>query len=308
MALPPDYDYPERDTVRVATWNLEHFVDGHDNPYIRADREDDPPATMDARVDRVVKALRRMDADLVVLQEVESEAFLQTIAREQLADLGYRFATSTESPSWYMNVVLLSRYPLGVVRNYADVVTPIAGQKADNGAPAAQSLTNHRLWMADVRLGPRQTWTLAGAHLKAGRSAEDRAWRVGQIRFLHTEAARLLADRPDAPLLVAGDLNALADSPELRLLLNTPDRPAPDSLTAADTPRRARFTDPLAGRPTHTHPSDAPARQLDYLLPNTALADRLVDGSMHVAQPLSPDSMAATSDHLPVVGSFLRSP
>jgi len=52
--------------------------------------------------------------------------------------------------------------------------------------------------------------------------------------------------------------------------------------------------------------ADAPSRQLDYLLPNTTLATRLVDGSMHVAQPLPPDSMAATSDHLPVAASFVR--
>jgi len=307
MTLPPDYDYPDDDTVRVATWNLEHFVDGHDNPYIDAGRENQPSDTLQRRIDRVASALKRMDADLVVLQEAESEAFLQHISRNRLADLGYRFATSTESPTWYMNVVLLSRYPLGVVRNYADVITPIEGQRADNGEPDAQSLTNHRLWMATVRIGPDETWSVVGAHLKAGRSAEDRGWRIGQIRFLHTELARLTANRPDAPVLVAGDLNALADSPELRFLLNNPERPAPDSLQPGDTPRRVQLTDPLAGRPTPTHPSDDPTRQLDYLLPNTALADRLVTGSVRVARPLSPDSMAATSDHLPVVGAFHRS-
>ena len=306
MALPSDYDYPTDDTVRVATWNLEHFVDDHNNPYIDAGRENEPGSTMNGRIDRVAKALKTMDADLVVLQEAESEAFLNQISREQLSDMGYRFATSTESPSWYMNVVLLSRYPLGVVRNYSDVVTPIAGQRAENGEPAAQSLTNHRLWMADVRLGPGATWTLVGAHLKAGRSAEDQGWRTGEIRFLHTELARLVEDRPDANVLVAGDLNALADSPELHLLLNNPDRPAPDSLTTGDTPRRVQFTDPLAGQPTYTHPSDDPSRQLDYLLPNTTLADHLVDGSMRVAQPLPPDSMTATSDHLPVTATFIR--
>lgn len=204
-------------------------------------------------------------------------------------------------------VGLLSRCPLGVVRNYADVVTPIEGQRADNGEPAAQSLTNHRLWMADVRMGREETWSVVGAHLKAGRDARDRGWRIGQIRFLHTELARLTAARPGAPVLVAGDLNTLADSPELRFLLNDPERPAPDSLRTDAAPRRVQFTDPLAGRPTPTHPSDDPSRQLDYLLPNTALADRLVEGSVRVARPLSPDSMAATSDHLPVVGTFRRS-
>jgi endonuclease/exonuclease/phosphatase family metal-dependent hydrolase len=206
-----------------------------------------------------------------------------------------------------MNVVLLSRYPLGVVRDYADVATPIVGQHTDTGEPAAQSLTNHRLWMADVRVAPDRMWTVVGAHLKAGRSAEDRGWRIGQIRFLHTELARLLQDRPTARVLVAGDLNSRARSPELRLLLNTPDRPAPDSLKSDAVPRRVEFSDPMADRLTPTHPSDNPERQLDYVLPNTALADRLVEGSARVARPLSPDSMAATSDHLPVTASFLLS-
>ena len=307
MVLPPDYDYPDDDTVKVVTWNLEHFVDGHDNPYIEADQENAPSPEMADRARQAARALRQIDADLVVLQETESEAFVQQLSEEHLGNMGYRFATSVESPSWYMNVVLLSRYPLGVVRDYADVVTPIAGQRADNGEPAAQSLTNHRLWLADVRVAPDRVWTIAGAHLKSGRSAEDQGWRIGQIRFLHAELARLLEDRPSANVLVAGDLNSLSDSPELRLLLNNPDRPAPDSLQTSTTVRRAQFADPLADRLTPTHPSDDPARQLDYILPNTTLTDHLVEGSARVARPLPSDSMAATSDHLPVTASFLRS-
>lgn len=306
MALPSDYDFPDDDTVRVATWNLEHFVDGHDNPYIDAGTENTPASDLTDRKRRVARALRRLDADLVVLQEAESEAFLDSFVENRLGDTRYRFATSVESPTWYMNVVLLSRYPLGVVRNYADVVTPIVGQEADNGAPAAQSLTNHRLWTADVRVAPDRVWTLAGAHLKAGRSAEDRGWRIGQIRFLHAELSRLRSARPAAKMLVAGDLNSLSDSPELRLLLNDPGRPAPDSVRPGRIPGRVQLTDPLSNRPTPTHPSDDPVRQLDYLLPNSALSDRLVDGSAHVARPLPADSMAATSDHLPVAASFLR--
>lgn len=305
MALPPEYDYPNTDTVQVATWNLQHFVDRHDNPYIDAGRENNPEATTETRLNRVARGLRHLDADLVVLQEAESEAFLQELVQTRLDSTGYRFATSVESPTWYMNVVLLSRFPLGVVHNYADVTTPIAGQQAENGEPAAQSLTNHRLWMADVRIRPEQFLTVVGAHLKAGTSAEDEGWRVGQIRFLHTELARLLADHPDRNILVAGDLNATAQSPELRLLLNNPNRPAPDSLTQSSSVRKAQFTDPLAGQATPTHPSDDPVRQLDYLLSNTSLTTHLVEGSAHVARPLSDSSLAATSDHLPVTASFV---
>jgi endonuclease/exonuclease/phosphatase family metal-dependent hydrolase len=304
MALPPDYSFPDRDTIRVVTWNLEHFVDQRDNPYIDAGRENDPPSNMEGRVQRAARALRQLDADLVVLQEAESEAFLQTLVEDHLGDLGYRFFTSVESPSWYMNVVLVSRYPLGVVRNYADVTTPIADTYTDAGTPDAQSLTNHRLWMADVRVGPDAMWTVVGAHLKAGRSARDQNWRIGQIRFLHARLTHRIEDRPNLPVLIAGDLNATANSPELRLLLNSPDRPASDSIQSDAIRRRARLTDPLTGAPSPTHPSDDPARQLDYLLFNDPLADRLVEGSARVVRPLPDSIMAATSDHLPVVASF----
>lgn len=304
MTLPPDYSFPAQDTVRVATWNVENFVDPHDNPYIDSRTENNPSPDQADRLRRFVKAVRAMNADVLVLQEFESEAYLEQIAEEHLADMGYRFFAATESPDWFQNVILASRYPLGVVRSYADVVTPIEGITTDDGAPAAQSLTNNRIWMADVRMPEGSPLTLVGAHLKAGRSARDAGWRIGQVRFLHTELNEMLARRPAAEVLIAGDLNSLSDSPELRLLLNDPARPAPDSLRAGTGAWMAQFSDPLAGRPTYTYPSENPTRQLDYLLVNRALHDDLLPGSARVAAPLPADSMAATSDHLPVVATF----
>ena len=302
--VPPDYDFPSRDTVRIATWNVENFVDRHDDPYVDVERENEPGPEIEARIERLAQAIRRMNADVVVLQEFESEAFLQRVVEEHLPESGYRFFASTESPTWFQNVVVMSRYPLGVLHSYADVTTPIEGFTAENGEPAATSLINHRLWLVEVQLRPGDRLHLVGAHLKAGGSPRDRAWRIGQIRFLHTELVRLLADRPTADILVAGDLNATANSPELRLLLNTPTRPAPDSLRPGTEGWRAQFRDPLHGTDTFTFPSDAPNRELDYLLPNSHLQPELLDGSIRVASPLSSSAMAATSDHLPVVATF----
>lgn len=313
MALPPEYDFPARDTVRVATWNVENFVDTHDDPYVDAERENQPGG-VDREVRRFARAVRTLNADIVVLQEIESEAFVQRIVEDHLPDAGYRFFGSTKSPTWFQNVVVMSRYPLGVLRGYADVVTPLEGMRADTGDPAATALINHRLWMVDVRLSASAHLTVVGAHLKAGGSDRDRAWRLGQVRFLHGEFTRLLRERPSARVLVAGDLNSLPDSPELRLLLNNPDRPAPDSLTTASAasspvpPRTAVFADPLHGAPSPTYPSDDPSRQLDYLLPNRPLRDDLRPGSMEVVRPLPAEALTATSDHLPVVATFTVAP
>lgn len=306
MALPPDYDFPDRDTVRVATWNVENFVDAYDDPYVDADRENNPGDDVDRDTRHFAEAVDAMNADILVLQEIESEAFARRIVEDHLPDAGYEFFASTKSPDWFQNVVLVSRYPLGVLHGFADVVTPIEGIRAENGEPDATSLINNRLWMVDVRVTSTEMMTVVGAHLKAGGDDRDRAWRIGQIRFLHTALHRFLQQRPGADLLVAGDLNSLSDSPELRLLLNHPDRPAPDSLTTgtAGGIRSAVFSDPLSGTPSPTHPSDDPTRQLDYLLPNRTLRADLVDGSMRVARPLPPETLTSLTDHLPVVATF----
>jgi endonuclease/exonuclease/phosphatase family metal-dependent hydrolase len=293
-ALPEGFRYPAGDSLRVATWNVEHFVDQYDDPYIDADREDEPRAGTDERVGRFVEAVRRLDADVLVLQEFESAAFAERLADERFPDMNYRFFAGTESRDWYMNVVLMSRVPLGVVESYAGVTTPIEGQTTDEGEPAAQAFTNNRLWSADVLARPGYTFTLAGLHLKAGRGARNAAWRTGQIRFLRHRLSRRLAARPDANLLVAGDFNSLPDSPELQMLLGD-----------GDAAPHLRLIDPLAGRQTFTHPADDPERQLDYILVNEQMRPELVRGSVRVASPLAPSAQAATSDHLPVVATIV---
>ncbi|WP_179862189.1 endonuclease/exonuclease/phosphatase family protein [Longibacter salinarum] len=303
--VPPGYDFPADDSLTVATWNVENFVDEYDNPYIDNEWENSPPDDMYARFKLFIRGVRALDADIVVLQEIESEAFAQSIAEEHLSDMGYQFFTATESPDWFQNVVLMSRVPLGVVESYSDVVTPIEGITTDEGEPAAQSLTNNRIWRATVHARPDYTVHLVGAHLKAGRDDRDRGWRVGQVRLLHERFNDLLATTPDANILVAGDLNSLSDSPELRLLLNDSDRPAPGSMQQDTGEWNATFIDPLHGRPTFTHPSDNPERQLDYILINENTQPELVPGSARVARPLSDAELARFSDHLPVVVTLL---
>lgn len=291
--LPEGFSYPEGDSLRVATWNAEHFVDTYDNPYIDAEREDDPPEAMSERRERFAEAVRRLDADVLVLQEFESAAYAERLAEERFPDMGYEFFAATESRDWYMNVVLMSRVPLGVVESYAGVTTPIPGQTTDEGEPAAQAFTNNRLWTADVLARPGYTFTLAGLHLKSGPGERDAAWRTGQIRFLRSQLSDLTSARPGANILVAGDLNSLPGSPELELLLNGEDGSG------------VHLINPLAGRETLTHPAGDLQRQLDYILVNEAMQPELADGSVHVASPLAPGAQAATSDHLPVVATIV---
>lgn len=292
MLLPADYRYPADDTVTVVTWNVEHFVDSHDNPYIDNRREDDPSPQMQQRIPLFAEAIRKMDADVVVLQEIESAAFAELLADSLFPEMGYRFVDGTESPDWYQNVVVMSRLPLGVMRSYANVWTPLKGERDDQGRPLSRQLINNRIWMVEVLARPGYSFSLIGAHLKAGRDDYDVAWRSGQIRFLLTEVERLAGLRPEANVLLAGDLNAVPGSPELALLFEAEGEVLP-------------FVDPNGDEVLLTHASDDPERQLDHILPSRTMMPEYVEGSLRVMRPLSRAGMAQVSDHLPVAASFV---
>ncbi|MEM6299792.1 MAG: endonuclease/exonuclease/phosphatase family protein, partial [Bacteroidota bacterium] len=102
IASPEGYASRVGDTLRVLSWNVEHFVDDHDNPYTRNKRED-TSEKMDGRVSLLLEALRKADADIVVLQEFEHVQFLKQLADDSLSDMGYKFFADHESVNWYMN-------------------------------------------------------------------------------------------------------------------------------------------------------------------------------------------------------------
>jgi endonuclease/exonuclease/phosphatase family metal-dependent hydrolase len=291
QALLPDYAYPTGDTVRVATYNLEHFVDVYDDPYMDARRENDPDPAVVAEKHRLfAEALRALDADVLSLQEVEGEGIIRALVDSLVPDLGYRFVASADDADWYQNVVVLSRLPLGPLTTFADAVTPIPGQFDDAGRPEATDLINHRLFVVDVYARPDYAFTLAAAHLKAGRSDRDAAWRTGQADLLHAWLGQRFGDdADDANVLIAGDLNATPDGPSFEALLNVSGTRGP-----------VRFEDPLADTDEFSHAADAPARRIDHILVSEGISPEIVPSSARVAMPVEPDP-ERLSDHLPVV-------
>ncbi len=286
---PTGYVNPVTDTLTVLSWNVEHFVDQHDNPYIRNRREDRSDSLVGTKARLLAEALRRADADVVVLQEFESGAYLQHLADSLWPELGYRFFAAAESFDWYMNVVVMSRVPLGTVYSYQTVTTPVLHTPDSTGRLETQSQLNTRLLAVDVLVSDQFVFTLAGAHLKAGRGERDVGMRLGQINFLRSQFARFQRENRKANLLLVGDLNAVPGSTEIETLLGRG--------------TRVRLVDPLPDS-VHTHPSDGPTRRLDHILPNTAMHQRLVPGSVQVPYLLDRQDMRTLSDHLPVRAQF----
>ncbi len=278
------------DTLSVVTWNIEHFVDAYDNPYTDNSREDNPPVNMEERRRLLTDAIRSLDADVVVFQELESDSYLQVISEEYFPEMGYRVFAALESPDWYMNVVMMSRIPVGIFYSYAHAETPIIGQTDEDGNPSSQSFTNNRMWTADLLVNDDYGITLTGLHLKAGRGERNEAWRLGQIELLRSHLKLLSKINPERNMLITGDLNTTPGSREFNRLLgkNPP-----------------VFIDPLEGTGSFSHPSDSLFWRIDHILPNQNLAREMVQGSTKVIEPLDRESMILISDHLPLISRFV---
>lgn len=287
----PDWYNPESvDTLTVVTWNIEHFVDDFDNPYIDNDRENNPPRDMNERRELLGKALQSLDADIVVFQELESDSYLRILAENHFPELGYEVFAALESPDWYLNVVMMSRVPLGVFYSYGHINTPLPGQTDEEGRPESQTFINNRMWSADILVNPDYHFTLTGLHLKAGRGERNEAWRMGQIDLLRQYLEMLMSSGNQRNMLVVGDLNTVPGSREFNHLLGD---------------EQPFFFDPLEGSGAYSHPSDSLFWRIDHILPNRQMEPELVPGSVKIVEPLNREQMIRISDHLPLIARFL---
>jgi endonuclease/exonuclease/phosphatase family metal-dependent hydrolase len=239
-----------------------------------------------------MEALRKADADIVVLQEFESAKYLQQLAADSLPEMQYQFFADVPSHGWYMNVVMMSRFPMGIISGYGSATTPLPDYVTEDGSRETQNHINTRMWSIDVFPAENYSFLLTGVHLKAGRGPRNQAMRTGQINLLTATFNRMLDENPGKNMIIAGDLNATPNSAEIGLLLRN------DQL-------RNRFIDAI-DTAVYSHPADAPDRRLDYLLVNQNMYAEVVENSVEVAAFFPSDTMRIISDHLPVVGRFYK--
>ncbi len=293
QVTPAGYQYPSKETFKVLSWNVEHFVDDFDDPYIDATREDNPEPEMSSKVAYLAEALKKEDADIVLLQEFESTKFLRKFAEDNLAGMGYQFFASAPSDNWYMNVVVMSKFPLGILYSYGNVTTPVVDYKNEHGIIETQNNLNTRMWSLEVFPAKDYNFLLTGLHLKAGRGERNEAMRLGQINFLKHQFSRFIKMNALQNLLIAGDLNSTLGSKEIEALKR--------GKTEGDV-----FHDPLP-KDILTHPVNDPSRRLDYILFNGNMQKEYISGSALIPDLMDIEKMKVLSDHLPLIITFKRS-
>lgn len=294
QVYPEDYKALPSDTFRVMTWNVEHFVDLYDNPYVNNRRENNPDTTvLQEKFKLFAEALKKADADVVVLQEIEHIQLAKKLSEDLFPELNYSFFADAASINWYQNVVVMSRLPLGVMYSYGSVHSPVSyTDEEGKDQYETQSRINTRLWTIEVMADQDYNFYLTGAHLKAGRGERDISIRLGQIALLKEQYARIYNEHKNANIIVAGDLNSYPDSREIQ--------------SFEEEVEGISFVDPLP-LDVMTHTADDPKRRLDYILVNENMIPELVKGSVKVPMLLKQEEMRTVSDHLPVIADFVAS-
>jgi endonuclease/exonuclease/phosphatase family metal-dependent hydrolase len=190
---------------RLATWNVHDLFDEEDRLAPPGALDEVPaPAEVEAKLAAVAAVLRRLDADAVLLQEVEDLPLLRRLA----ALAGYPEAHLLEgNDPRGIDVALLSRWP---VRRYLGH----AAEREDDGRPR---------WPRDAVEAELETGgrplLLVGSHLSSHLSDPDGARRARQAAALRALADAAARAAPGALVVVGGDLNDEAGAPALAPLL-----------------------------------------------------------------------------------------
>lgn len=200
---------PAPGTLRVATWNVHDLFDEVDRTSPPGTGDEVPThAEVEAKLARVGRVLAALDADVVILQEVENLALLQRLAAGPLAGRGYRAHLEEGFDPRGIDVGVLARVPV------ARFASHLADRAPDGSRPWARDLVEVHL---DTQRGPI---AVLGAHLVSRLDASADGRRLAQARAAREaiDAARAL---PGGPIvLLVGDLNDLPGSVPLAPLLS----------------------------------------------------------------------------------------
>lgn len=271
-----------RTMVRVACWNIAHFVDEFDDPNV-SNPQEDRGARRPEVLAKLGEAMRRLDADVLVLLETEGEEWTHRFFKQYAPELGYDTIVSCRVETWHQNVVFCSRVPLGPLTSLKSLRSEIPGMGTE------QNRFNNRVAFVEVMPTPNYTFVLGAAHLKAGTDADDRPTRLGMIDTIKWWFARELRRDPELNIVLVGDMNSTEKNPEFQRFVT-------------GTPNLQSLFAPWGFPPTH--PAEYPTRHIDMIFANPNMLAELVPESVAVASPFPRSEMSALSDHLPVVATF----
>lgn len=290
--------------IRVASYNVENLFDDKDDPALTGELDDVDDRKPESQLKAVGEAIRRIDADIIALQEIESLEALNWFREAHLAGLGYDHVVSLDAgDDRGIENAVISRFPLKDPEIWLDL--PLKGEhpKTFGERPNEEAGKPFDLRRSPLRVTvevPAQSagdkpyeLTLFVVHHKSGRVYSY--WRDAEATKIIELAAEFQKSKPAANILILGDFNAETFDHSVTLYLD------------------AGYKDVFEGRdPGNTLTmSHASGRMIDLILYNSSAAPEIIRDSRFVlGTPQIPEDVdwrtapkpdGYASDHVPVV-------
>jgi len=300
---PPQRDAASRRTGPSATPTTTASAgasDDVDDPDLSGRYEDIDDTKPEAELVALAETIRRLDADVLALQEIESHDALHAFIEAHIPGLYPHVVSLDAGDERGIEQAVLSRFPIIHAENWPGLT--LGGTHPDSWGDqenwhAGEPITFHRSPLrVDVEVPPTDDrpeaygLTLFVVHQKSGFHGEY--WRIAEATRLAEITGRIMDAEPDRNVVVLGDFNATPEQPPMRILL---DVGLIDAMAGASGPE------------TTTHAS---GRRIDAILLSPAAMDDVVDGSAFVlgtpARPAgsdwrtTPPPPGYASDHYPV--------
>jgi predicted extracellular nuclease len=218
-------------TVRIAAFNVHRFFDTVcDSPACGGSHYEALPSPQEfsARANQLATAIASLNAGVVLVEEVESQASLKAL-QARLPGLPWAELGETGAPA-SVDVGVLSAWPITRFRGHREQVL----RRPDGSATTfSRELLEVHLDVAGAEV------VVFAAHFRS-KSNDDPGRRLAEAQAAHAIVTAVAAERPRALVVLGGDLNDVPGSPPLdaleqdgSLLRVASDRSAADSWTYA---------------------------------------------------------------------------
>lgn len=165
-------------------------------------------AEFDAKADRLAGAVVALDADVIALQELETQASLDALL-SRVAFLYPHGVLGEIGTSGSVDVAILSRTPLEQVKGYR-ASTPLYRPDGTRTSFSRELLEGH------VRVDGREV-VLFAAHFRS-KANDDPGRRLAEAQASRVLVTGVAGGLPDALVVLAGDLNDTPGSPPIDAL------------------------------------------------------------------------------------------
>ncbi|MEO1991764.1 MAG: endonuclease/exonuclease/phosphatase family protein, partial [Pirellulales bacterium] len=201
--------------IRLASYNVLNLFDAKDDPSLQGEFDDILMTTSQDRCACLAQVIRDIDADVLCLQEVESEEALRWFRDTFLPDMNYQYVASRDV-GYYRGIEqsILSRFPLSNITTWVDedLSDMEAAKRGEGWTQDGEMPTRFQRspLMVDVVVpgtGALEDYhfTVVVIHHKSGGFQRQRESEALQLVDL---LDKRLAQKPNMNLLVVGDYNA----------------------------------------------------------------------------------------------------